>query len=471
MRKVLFFCFLFSLLSLRISFADVIELKLTVTNPSTDETRTIPVKTYLPKGAKPDDVINKGDFSIAYDFEKSLYYAYQNISLQPKEAIDLTIGIRDIWVISDEEINSLKDHTAKIVSILQKTEFASRAKQMGEDITAHFEKILDNQNENPPMEQRMLNYEENLSMFSAQRDAIGELEEMAIQTGTLGEAQVKQLMGGSPENLQNKAALETLIIRMSVENPIDEERTVPFKYYLPAEVKPEFITDSGGLEAGYDYQKNVYYLFNTSVVFAAKESKDFAIQIKDLWSINPEKLDAAGTRAKKLVDRLAATEYQELAAVLGEKILAVLKDITTTQGNKEESIENHIGVYRDNVKKFEEAIKDITKLERLLVQSGGSKAQAMVDNKAPKAEGRGFKTQGSLTKGSIKGVEIFHRNNLKGKAPDVALTWKIIWFIIGFLGFLSLMFFMLWWQEVRSNQGKTYRYVQSDHTEPKTNAY
>ena len=45
------------------AYADIV-LKLVVVNPSDAEAQTMPVKVYLPKETKPDDVIEKGDLQV-----------------------------------------------------------------------------------------------------------------------------------------------------------------------------------------------------------------------------------------------------------------------------------------------------------------------------------------------------------------------------------------------------------------------
>lgn len=451
--------------------ADVIQMNLTVANPENIK-KTLPVKSYLPKGIQPDDVVQKGDFSISYDFEKSMYYIYQNIEMEPNEKKDLSVGFKDIWVLPLDQIQTLKNHTEKIIKALKDTEYAQASAKLGGTILGRLDKVLNENLSSLTMEDRVVVFEEDMAIFRAQKKDIGILEDMAIETGKLGA--INELMGESVSTVDNLGEFQgpdSLVVRMSVTNPFSNERIVPFKYYLPAEVKPEFIKNSDGLNAGYDYRQGVYYLYNDSVSFGVKETKDFSIEIKDLWIISSEKLQVVRKRTEKLMALLSATEYIDLAKESGNNILKILADIETLQANKEQSIDNHIGTFRINLEKFKDALKDMDKLERLLIQSGGSLAKAMVDNKAPKAEGKGFKTEGSLKSELKQGVEIFHKQELSGKAPDVATTWRVIWYIMGFLGCLTVMFFILWWTEISSGNRRGYRDVQSIYSQPKTNNF
>ncbi|RKY42003.1 MAG: hypothetical protein DRP85_04360 [Candidatus Makaraimicrobium thalassicum] len=135
MRKILnkgiALFFLASLLFIFAPDADAgIVLKVLTVNPSTEETQEVPVKVYLPKEAKPEDIIEKGDLKVAYDAQQGSYYAYGEYKLKPKEVLEHTIELRDIWVVSAAEMQSLRLEAEKINKLLKNTEFAERIKFM-----------------------------------------------------------------------------------------------------------------------------------------------------------------------------------------------------------------------------------------------------------------------------------------------------------------------------------------------------
>src|ERR1039457_6436025 len=95
------------LLGQRVFAYDTVKLKMTVTNPSGTETKTMPVRMNLPLGIKPEDVVNRGNFKINYDIDQSQYFAYQDLAVGPGQTVSLELEMKDIWVVSFDEINSL----------------------------------------------------------------------------------------------------------------------------------------------------------------------------------------------------------------------------------------------------------------------------------------------------------------------------------------------------------------------------
>ncbi|MBI3602041.1 MAG: hypothetical protein HY209_04015 [Candidatus Omnitrophica bacterium] len=467
MRKVLF-CLLWCvgcLVFLNKACADTVKLKMIVANPSDSESRTLPVKTYLPKGIKPEDVVDKGDFVIKYDFEKSLYYAYQEVTLNPQKTVTLQLSINDIWTITEADINGLKSHIQEMLQALQKTEYAARSQTLGGGILERLQNIIKAQNQpGLSIEQRISNYQINSNLLKQGKKDIGVLEDMMIDSGGMGQGNVGVLM--AEENpltidpLADAGKFDTLKFKVEISNPSDEAKNMTLKYYLPIEATPEFIVDKGGLEAAYDYQTGVYYLSKNAINLSAHQKQEFVVEIKDLWVIPENKIQLVRARTQRLMQVLAGSDYKDSAAFLGHKIIVVLDGILAVQNDKEMSVENHIGEYRLNLQKFDEAAKDLAKLEKLTVQSGSPlllhKIQGPQGIQSRRIEG----LEGA------RGVEIIGKSIFRGKVPELSTTWKIIWIIIGFLAVLSFLFFILWWTQIKTSEGKKYKNVQGDHTQP-----
>ena len=84
-----------------------IELKMMIVNPSPKDKQTFPMKAYLPEEVKPEDVMDKEDMELVYDADKRTYYAAQDIELEPGKSVVKAIRIKDIWVITEEQIQKL----------------------------------------------------------------------------------------------------------------------------------------------------------------------------------------------------------------------------------------------------------------------------------------------------------------------------------------------------------------------------
>ncbi|MFH1245736.1 MAG: hypothetical protein V1662_04550 [Candidatus Omnitrophota bacterium] len=453
MRKLIIsFCFLTSVFCLLFSdfcYASV-KIKMLVANPSDTEARTIPVKSYLPKGVQPEDIIDKGNFQVNYDFELSLYYAYQEVLLAPKESITLELVVKDIWIVADEEISAVKDQARKIMNILKPTSYYEQAKPLADNIIERLDKITAAQETTGiSTEARLSQYETNVTLLKEAKKDLSVLEDLAIETGGLpGE----KLLGESSESAGlDIEKLGTIKFKIEVSNPSSESRVIPLKYYLPVEVKPEYVTDKGGLEVAYDYQKGIHYCYKNDVNLGPQEKKEFVIAVKDVWIIPEERIQTLKFRTVKLLDMLQDTEYKEPAGFLGNKVIGELDKITAVQNNPDVSVEMHIGGYRVNLVKFDDARKDAAKLEQLVLQAGGSPGITLSAQRG--GEGKSSPGGGGVFRGA-QGMELVGKSVFRGKAPDTATSWKIIWTIIAFLAVVSFLFFILWWTQIKVGAGR-----------------
>jgi len=464
-----------SVISYPLYAAGAVKLKMTVANPSASEIKTVPVKTYLPKGITPEDITDKGKFQIGYDFDKSLYYAYQEVKLNPNESLTLELSMQDIWNIPIDEINSLKEHTQKVVNSLKNAVSYSQAKILEESIISRLDKITEIQaSADANIEEKIANYGANNDILKEVKKDISVLDDLAMEIGVPGEIEAAGLMGetvSSTEPVKIKytdldiKTLGSVKFRIALSNPSDKEAAIPLKYYLPVEVKPEYIVDKGGLDVGYDYQKDIHYVYKDTLTLAAREKKEFIVEVKNIWIIPQQQIDVLRAQTARLMGILGESEYKLAAKSLADKIISFLDNIMNVQNKTDVSVERHIGDFRENLKKFEEAKKDIAKLEKLAVQTGGSAGVTLAGNEEPQAVSHKSQLKGSagsgITRGA-KGIELVSKSIFRGKAPDVTTSWKIIWIIIGFLAVVSFLFFILWWTQIKVGAGKKHEEVKQD---------
>ncbi len=103
-----------------------IVMKIVIVNPSGEQSQKVPVKVYLPKEAKPEDVLDRGDLEIAYDSQQGSYYFYGEYELKPLEVLEKEMEFRDIWVIEEAELESLRLEAGEVKKLLKNTQFAGR---------------------------------------------------------------------------------------------------------------------------------------------------------------------------------------------------------------------------------------------------------------------------------------------------------------------------------------------------------
>jgi len=202
----------------------------------------------------------------------------------------------------------------------------------------------------------------------------------------------------------------SITLRVVAVNPSDESiQTVPIKVYLPVEVKPESIIYKEDLEVAYDAQLGSYYVFG-EYELKPKEVLEKEIEIKDVWIIDETQLIGLRKEAKDTFSGFEKTGYADRAAGLYKGIEKKLDEIEERQKSSVNNPSQHISDYRYCVSQLNSAKDDLVAAKTLLAE----------------VEPRG------LTK----------------------LTWKIIVFIIGFLGVLGVGFYIIWQRQAKLEQEK-----------------
>jgi len=195
-------------------------------------------------------------------------------------------------------------------------------------------------------------------------------------------------------------AFASVTLRVVAVNPSeDSEQSVPIKVYLPVEVKPEDIIYKGDLEIAYDTQQGSYYVFGDYAI-KPLETLEKEIEIQDIWLIEDTEIAASRKEAKDMFSAFDKTAYADKAQVLSKAIEKKLKEIEEMQAGLASNPAQHISNYRYCLTVLKSVKSDL-------------------------AEAKG----------------LFKEIGPKGLA---GLTWKIIVFIIGFLGVLSLGFYIIW---------------------------
>ena len=171
MRRVkmygIFLCLLLIIGSAAPAWANIV-LKILAANPSKEQSQKVPVKVYLPKETKPEDVIDRADLDIAYDTQQGSYFAFGDYELKPGETLERSIEIRDIWTIPDAEIETLRNEVKKIALMLKNTEFAERISFLSNSIDSKLNQISENQRNTPPNPERHISdYRDNLRVLES----------------------------------------------------------------------------------------------------------------------------------------------------------------------------------------------------------------------------------------------------------------------------------------------------------------
>ena len=355
----------------------------------------------------------------------------------------LELEMKDIWRIPSDEIDLLKAHVQQNVLVLSKSSYSQQARALGDGITKRLEQIVvaQEQAKGSAPQEKMSALNTNTSLLKEIKKDISVLDDLLIEINPVAAGSLSREESGAQAEAPKPVRTDTdvkqagvVIFEIMVSNPLDAQNIVPFKYYLPAELKRQDFVDTAGLKIDYDYERNSYYVYHEGVLLAAGESRKYSVTVKDVWGVPVNQIRMIKEHAGNLAGLMTQTEYKVMAQSLEAKIVAGLEHILNSQRTINDSVQNHIGNYRENLKRLEEVRGYVAQLDRLFVRAGGSIGESL---------GKDAFFPGT------KGVELISKSIFRGKAPDTATSWKIILSIVGFLGTISFMFFILWWTQVR----------------------
>jgi len=141
-------------------------LRALIINPSESQKKVVPFRAYLPKEARPEHLLSRGDLKVSYDTQQGSYYVHANITLAPKETKEIEIEMKDIWQIKPAEIESLRIEATKVHNMLQGTEFSDRAKFLLMSIEENLNSVAERQKIKPVNpEDHISKFRENLNLM------------------------------------------------------------------------------------------------------------------------------------------------------------------------------------------------------------------------------------------------------------------------------------------------------------------
>lgn len=210
-----------------------------------------------------------------------------------------------------------------------------------------------------------------------------------------------------------------IIVKVRASNPFDKAMETQVKAFLPDGVMPDHITENPEeMEVRYDEDRKRYFVFK-EVALEPNESVLYQVTVDDIWIIEANRLDELENRATTASEKLATTEYSEVAVRLLERIQENLRRIRRDQEANQlgtVSPERHITTYHTNKILLQYVEEDVSTLEDYIHRKGSS---LMID-RTPKT-----------------------------MPPSLGTIWKVIFILIGFVGVVSLVSFLLWSGQLR----------------------
>jgi hypothetical protein len=199
---------------------DIIELRVKVSNPSEKGKQTTDVKYILPSEITPRYIMDRDSLDMAYDFGKECFYLYKdNVELAPSESKEFVVKVKDIWKVSDVELDALKKHTDNIMLLLKDTDYASRAKLAAERIDSTISRIRKTQALKASASEHIAYYRDNIKLLQEAKNEIAELERLVSQRGITAGITVKwpeDKFGGGTKSTKAKGFEGLDIIAQSI---------------------------------------------------------------------------------------------------------------------------------------------------------------------------------------------------------------------------------------------------------------
>ncbi len=165
-----------------------IVFKSLVTNPSSLISQTIPLKYYLPKEVKKEQIIQiDDDLTVTYDSEKDQYFVGGDFTLSPEETRTISITVdENVFMISPQEIESLKKQAEQLATPLKNTSFFAQGVTLQSDIEVSLSKILSLQENSVTPESRIRSFRESQIELEGAKVKMEKLKELVAQAGSAG---------------------------------------------------------------------------------------------------------------------------------------------------------------------------------------------------------------------------------------------------------------------------------------------
>lgn len=383
----------------------------------TEKTKNKDINHPLPKELTAEDILDAAGLELDYDVNAGNYYLKGLVQLKPKETKTYKVRVKDIWKIENNQVNEIKDQIDKSLDRLKNTEYYDVAKIKKESLLQRLDYIVTEQSKYAD------NVDKRIDKFRTYADEFKNIRRDSMS--------VKFWRAKPPA--ANGSRIITYVIE--VDNPSkDKTITKTDQYFLPSEVKPEYLADAQGFDIKYDLDSKQSYM-TREIQLKPGEKKVFKVGIIDVWNISQVDIDNLKDRAKKAFKLLEKTNYVESAQYLVANIKVNLDKIEASQSVVRE-IKDHISVYRTNVKYFESAKNDVEALEELLEAVRENLERSQLKNVLQKI--KALRSVSEITKA------IF------GKKPEINNTQKIILGVIIFVGVFSTIHFIIWGNRSRA---------------------
>ena len=382
----------------------------------------------LPGEIKPDDIVDAAGLQIDYNVKDSGYFLHGKFLLKSKESRSFKVKVRDVWRISAEEFDRIREDIERGFNEMGAENGAENGKLLKDRLLLKLEYVQKEETEaEGTIDQRIDTY----------RTHAQTLEELRVKANFI------DYWRSDAKEEESKKVIEYVV---EVTNPSAKTKKVKQQHFLPLEVRPEYVIDRQGYEIRFDEKKKMPFLFKEEDL-AAGEKKNIRIGIRDVWFIQQKDITFIRDRSQTIHESLKTSKFAGTAKALFDAITNYMDLIDSLQAMKQADIQQHIGAFRINQKRFDQARENLDALEKLLARYRSEMEKSRVKNVMQKIQ--------SLKSLARVSQAIFD------KKPTVNAAWKIIGSVMIFLAIFTIMHFITWF--IRTSKDKK----QEEMTLPK----
>ena len=231
------------------------------------------------------------------------------------------------------------------------------------------------------------------------------------------------------------SAQAEVVLKILVVNPSETDvKEFDIHSPLPPEVKPEHVLDADGLKVDYDAQAGTYMVVG-NVTLKPKESVTKRILLEDIWTIEADRLSSLRRETDDIMRKLDKTPYADRGAPLAQAVERRLADIEKSQDQPFLAPMQHITLFRENTKQLQMVESDLVSLRQLMVMAALNPATPTT---ASPVAGEAGAQKGEPESGGL----------------SILATWRLIFIILGMLGFISVSFFLVWQHQLKLQLAK-----------------
>lgn len=161
--------------------------KTLITNPSGITSQTVPLKYYLPRELRKEDIIKMDEeLKVDYDTSQEAYFVSAEFELGPKETKVVSVEVKDIWKISDNEVESLRKQAEELLNPLKSTSYYAQGALVKSDVDVSLDKILRIQKEATTPQGRIRAYREAKAEMQIVEGKLEIMKTLVVSAGSMG---------------------------------------------------------------------------------------------------------------------------------------------------------------------------------------------------------------------------------------------------------------------------------------------